>query len=156
MESTKNQLLIITTTIEKLKEVFESTNKEGLISLADHYWLVDHETNTDLHLCTIYDIMQSDMSIEDNDMYCDLIDTYGKDVVNKFVHSTKDNIEEKVVKLIKFVLESIYKTDDVDVILFPNATGNNIQDVIINAIANNFDVSDVTGTQLEMHLLIKR
>lgn len=155
METTKKQVVIVTANINSLKELFGSTNKEGLISISDHYWLVSHETNPNSHLCSIADIMESDIrSIEENDVYCDLIDTYGKDLTSKFVHLDQAIIEKKTVDLVNFAFDKIYKSNELEIVLFPN--GNDIQEIVINAITNNFTVSSMDTDHQEVHIIIKK
>ena len=156
METIKNKVVIVTTNINKLKEVFESTNKEGLIAISDHYWLASHKTNANISMCTISDIMKSDIrSIDENDVYCDLIDTYGEDLTDRFIHLSQEIIEKKVIGLINFVFDKVYKSDEIQVIL-SHDNDSDIQEVIINIITNNFNIADTTANQYEVQILIKK
>jgi hypothetical protein len=155
MENVKNQVIIVTANIGKIKEIFESTNKEGLVSISDHYWLVDHESSPNSHICTISDLMETDIgSLEDNEVYCDLINKYGRDLTDLFVHSNQDIVEKKVVDLIHFAIDKIYNSNEIEVILYFN--DSDIQEVIINAMTNNFNVSYVASSRNETHLLVKK
>lgn len=155
METTKNQVVIVTANINSLRELFGCTNESGLIAISDHYWLVSHETNPNSHLCSIADIMESDIrSIEENDMYCDLIDTYGKDLTSKFVHLEQAAIEKKTINLVNFAFDKIYKSNELEIVLFPN--GSDIQETVINAITNNFTVSTMNTDHQEIHISVKR
>jgi hypothetical protein len=129
-----NQLLILMPDgINNVKEIFESTNTVGLHTLSEHYWVVKSDHVSNCHLCTIPDIMITELQdLDDNDTYCNLLDTYGNVMVNKFIHHDIDVIKDKLEKLINYYLKTICETDTTDIIIFNDMSGSKdyIYDII--------------------------
>jgi hypothetical protein len=148
-----------------LLEEILSSNKDGIKQLNERYVLLcNDETNKFHHDCPMIEILKEDIyNFKDFGFiqyYENLKNVYGKELVDLLIIENKEIIQNKLINIINFAMNQIYKSDVIRVELSKFQQSwrekTSIPDLIYSTIGMNFDIIDQYLIEPQSYMIIKR
>ena len=133
-----------------LLEELLSSNKEGLHALHSRYVLFGHESIKDHQDCQMFELLAKDIEGCTHkwvrEYYHKLIQKHGKEWVDLLVIHDESIIRNKILKILEFAFDSVYKTNTIRV-RFQKYTDSpkeyqSISPLLVATLVDNFDIED--------------
>ena len=148
--------------IASLEDIM-SSDPDVITQIFDRYVLLSNDDNELHHDCPIIELCKSDINFtsmpEERMIYNDLVRKFGKDIVDLFIVEDISKIQNKVLYIINFAMDSIYKTDTIK-IEFKRADHkprkSSIPSLIYYVLWENFDIKDQCTIGQQNYIVIKR
>lgn len=151
--------------IPLLEEIL-SSNKHGIRQLHERYVLLSNdEENKFHHDCPMIELLKKDVVAVKKEWiakyYQDLINKYGKELVDLLIIEDAEIIQNKILYILNFAMDQIYKSTTLRVELsqysgFQDVTSSSMPDLIYSTIGMNFDIIDQYLLGEENYIIIKR
>lgn len=144
-----------------LLEGLFSSNRNALEAINERYSLLSDENYPNFHSCVIYDIRSDDIKHAPGYIkifYNRFVDKFGKDTVDLIVQDD-EHIKRKILNIINFAMNDIYKTDKIRIELWRITSGEStITKLISDVIKENFIVTEngVVGNTNKVFISIER
>ena len=152
--------------IMALEEIIISSDIDTLKKICDRYVLLSNDkANKFHHDCPIMEIVKSDIDKTTNpshirSRYNELINKYGKEVVDLLVVEDSKIIQNKIAEVLNFAMDKIYHSDAIRVefnrFYNPFMKGTSIPSLIYSVIGENFDIIDQCVIGQPNYVIIKR
>jgi hypothetical protein len=116
--------------ITYIDNIINNLSRESIQKIYDKYILISLDKNKLFHDCPIHEIMKYDLcnlkSINMDKLYKELRLKYSDDIIDKIILKDEEHIMKKILDILKFIFEKIYKEIDKIIVVINNYQNNSI------------------------------
>jgi phosphoglycerate-specific signal transduction histidine kinase len=141
-----------------------NADEKNIQRIYNEYVLFSHENNTLFHDCPIHEIMKKDLIVSHtlslDKLYTKLLEKYDQSLIDKFILVDDINIRQKLLNIITFAFDKIYKDYSKINILINGYNENNfyksIPDIIYSILITYFHIMSTKVIDDKLEIITSR